>query len=95
MNLSHFYTTLGLGLPREPLKVAFRGLRTEDPYLRGTALEYLDSILPPEIRAELWRYLTTASVPEPSTRSSEEIVDELMRSSTAIDSKLESKGPED
>ena len=29
----------------------------EDPFLRGTSLEYLESSLPPEIRKPLWPYL--------------------------------------
>jgi hypothetical protein len=36
-------------LPSEPLRIACRGLRTTDKSLRVTALEYLESMLPPEI----------------------------------------------
>jgi hypothetical protein len=32
-------------------------VQTDDPELRGTALEYLESILPPEVRAQLWPFL--------------------------------------
>ena len=34
---------------RVPLRIAYRGLRTTDKSLRVTALEYLRSVLPPEI----------------------------------------------
>jgi ATP:ADP antiporter, AAA family len=56
-SLEHVFTLLALALPRQPLRIAFRGLHTDDPLLRGTALEYLESALPPEIRKPLWPYL--------------------------------------
>jgi hypothetical protein len=52
--LAHVFTLLSLVLPAEPLQVAFRGLHADDDNLRGTALEYLDGVLPPTIRARLW-----------------------------------------
>ena len=52
--LPHVFTLLSLVLPAEPLQVAFRGLHADDDNLRGTALEYLDGVLPPTIRARLW-----------------------------------------
>jgi hypothetical protein len=58
---------LGLVLPTEPLQIAFRSLHADDPYLRGTALEYLEEVLPAPIRQRLWPYLVDrpvgASVP--------------------------------
>jgi hypothetical protein len=48
---------LALCLPAEPLLAAFRGLQSEDPHLRGTALDYLEFIVPVEIRRKLWRNL--------------------------------------
>ncbi len=52
--LTHVFTLLGLVLPREPLQIAYRGLTVGDPYLRGTALEYLEGVLPAPIRQGLW-----------------------------------------
>ena len=56
-SLEHVFTLLAVALPRQPLRIAFRGLHTDDPLLRGTALEYLENALPPEIRKPLWPYL--------------------------------------
>ena len=56
-SLEHVFTLLAVALPRQPLRIAFRGLHTDDPLLRGTALEYLENVLPPEIRKPLWPYL--------------------------------------
>ncbi|HEU4333469.1 MAG TPA: hypothetical protein VFT32_03155, partial [Candidatus Eisenbacteria bacterium] len=56
-SLEHVFTLLALSLPRQPLRIAFRGLQTKDPLLRGTALEYLETSLPAEVRRQLWPYL--------------------------------------
>jgi hypothetical protein len=56
-SLEHVFTLLALVLPRQPLKIAFRGLHASDSLLRGTALEYLETALPPDIRKALWPHL--------------------------------------
>jgi hypothetical protein len=52
--LAHVFRVLGLVLPAEPLRVALHAVQTDDASLRGMALEYLESILPPDVRAQLW-----------------------------------------
>jgi hypothetical protein len=52
-NLEHVFSLLAAVLPREPTSVALRGIESHDPALRGLALEYLDSVLSPTIRAKL------------------------------------------
>jgi ATP:ADP antiporter, AAA family len=51
-NLSweYLFSLLALILSREPLKVAFQALHTDDRMLHGLAVEYLDSVLPPSLR---------------------------------------------
>ncbi|MEZ5320376.1 MAG: hypothetical protein R2752_23440 [Vicinamibacterales bacterium] len=49
----HLFALLASILPREPLTVAFSGLRSNDRTLRGVAHEYLDSVLPPDVCARL------------------------------------------
>ncbi|HJS57613.1 MAG TPA: hypothetical protein VKA01_05860, partial [Vicinamibacteria bacterium] len=87
-SLEHVFTLLSLVLPSEPLRIALRGLHTEDAALRGTALEYLESVLPDRVRQALWPFLEPASAPAARHRSREEILDALMRSSAAIELKL-------
>jgi len=55
--LQHVFTLLALVLPPSPLQLAYRGLHTSDPQVRGTALEYLEATLPAEIRKALWPFL--------------------------------------
>jgi hypothetical protein len=57
--LEHVFRVLGLALPAEPLRIALHATQVDDPALRGTALEYLESILPPDVRAQLWPLLET------------------------------------
>ena len=84
-SLEHVFTMLSLVLPAEPLKIAFHGLHTDDAHLRGTALEYLESILPPDIREKLWPLLEkTDKVPAKDARSREEVLNDLMQSNQSI-----------
>jgi len=59
--LEHVFTVLGLALPAEPLRIALHAVQHDDPELRGTALEYLESILPTDVRAQLWPVLESAA----------------------------------
>src|SRR5207342_2229783 len=56
-SLAHVFTLLALVLPTEPLRISFRGMHTDNQVLRGTALEYLESVLPADIRQLLWPFL--------------------------------------
>ena len=88
-SLEHVFTILSLVLPREPLKVAFKGLHTQDAKLRGTALEYLESVLPDPIRGKLWPFLEkSAGGQGQRSRPKEEILSKLLRSSQSIDISL-------
>jgi hypothetical protein len=81
--LAHVFTLLSLILPREPLRVAFRGLHTNDERLRGTALEYLELILPASIHERL-SPLLDASRTAGSVRAGETVLAELLLSNDAI-----------
>jgi hypothetical protein len=84
-SLEHVFTMLSLVLPRRPLEIAYRGLYASDQNLRGTALEYLEVILPAEIRADLWPFLEDRRSTPSSTKSREEILDSLLRSHDSIE----------
>lgn len=90
--LEHVFTLLSIVLPREPLQIAFRGLHTNDPQLRGTALEYLESVLPGNIRARLWPFLdadASGTWQKAAPRSRQEILEDLRRSNQSIIVNLE------
>ena len=87
-SLEHVFNILSLALPREPLKIAFRGLYTDDVNLRGTALEYLESILPGPIREGLWPFLEDDRREKGTDGSREKILADLMRSNQSIELNL-------
>ena len=86
--LQHVFTLLSLILPREPVRIAFRALHTGDALLLGTALEYLESVLPPPIQQRLAPFLDDRRPPKPAGRNREEILAELLRSHESIEVRL-------
>ena len=87
-SLGHVFTLLALVLPREPLQIAFKSLQTDDQHLQGTALEYLDGILPARIRERLWPFLERRATARP-VRPREEVMADLLRSHRSITLSLE------
>jgi AAA family ATP:ADP antiporter len=88
-SLAHAFTLLSLVLPTAPLQIAYRGLHTDDPGLRGTALEYLEGVLPPDIRDRLWPFLSDRPRKSSDSRAREEILADLLRSNESIMLNLE------
>jgi hypothetical protein len=88
-SLTHVFTLLSLVLPMEPLRIAFRGLHTSDPNLRGTSLEYLEGVLPPAIRERLWPFLEDRPGAARGSRPRSEILADLLRSNQSITLNLE------
>lgn len=82
--LAHVFTLLALVLPTEPLRIAYRGLHTDDQRLRGTALEYLESVLPREVRERLWPFIEPQRLPARPVRSPDETLADLMKSNDSI-----------
>jgi hypothetical protein len=84
LGLDHVFTLLSLALEREPLQIALRAVRGTDRALRGTALEYLENVLPEGLRKALWPAFGEG-VPAPRTaRPREGVMNELLNSSAAV-----------
>ena len=86
--LEHVFTLLSLVYPARPLRIAYRGLHTGDDALRGTSLEYLESILPTDIRDCLWPFLDDRRVPG-ARRPTADALDSLLRSHETIQLRLD------
>ncbi len=84
-SLEHLFTLLTLALPPETVRLAFHGLHTGDRYLRGTALEYLETVLPEPVWAKLRPFIEDddARATRPA-RSSKEAMRELLASQNSI-----------
>jgi hypothetical protein len=88
--MEHVFTLLSLILPREPLRIAYKGLLTNDALLRATGLEYLESVLPREIWSTLHPLLDeTHHEPVKEQRPREQALENLLRSSHSIELNLE------
>jgi hypothetical protein len=79
-NLEHVFSLLATVLPREPLQVALRGIRSPNYGLRGLALEYLESVLPPPILARLWQVVDVPARDAPERTSPEHALEQLRAS---------------
>lgn len=87
--LAHVFTMLALVMPRRPLQLAFRGLHVADTQVRGTALEYLETVLPETIRTALWGFLEDTRTGASRRRSRDAIVQDLLASDATIAMDLE------
>jgi hypothetical protein len=89
--LEYVFALLSMIHDRTPLMTAFRSLHTEDRHLRGTALEYLEGILPAKTREMLWQILQE----RPAVgRDKQEIMQDLLRASDTVVLQLRKRGPE-
>jgi hypothetical protein len=77
-SVEHIFNVLALYLDPESLRTAFKALHEEDEMLRGTALEYLETVLPNEVRDLVWPFLGEAR-PMRAARPAEEILADLRR----------------
>ncbi|HEX3927987.1 MAG TPA: hypothetical protein VHW65_08310 [Gemmatimonadales bacterium] len=101
-SLAHLFTLLSLILPAAPLRAAFRSLESNDAHLRGTALEYLEQVLPDEVRRGLWHVLEEPEKPRdaPATdRTAEEQIEDAVRGRLSMEFRVDllrgdPKGPE-
>jgi len=77
----HVFALLALATTRGSVELVRQGLKTDDRRLRGTALEYLESLLPEAVRAPLVQALSQRPEPRQGARRSEtQLLDELKRS---------------
>ncbi|MGE0487200.1 MAG: NTP/NDP exchange transporter [Gammaproteobacteria bacterium] len=77
--LEHVFTLLSLVLDRDALRLSFRAVFSRDREMRGTALEYLENVLPESIRQGLWPRLGESHAPAPRQRPGDKLLAELER----------------
>ena len=79
-SMEHVFTLLGLVLDRDALRLALRAVVSRDRTLRGTALEYLENVLPDDVRRGLWPWLgEPVEGAARSNRPSNALVEDLRR----------------
>ena len=86
LSLEHTFRQLSLVLDPAAVKMAFHGIIMDDENLQSLALEYLEQVLPPEIRARLWPFIGDISEYQrrQSMRSVDEVVGELSQTGATL-----------
>jgi hypothetical protein len=84
LSLEHIFNLLSLILEREPLRLAQEALACDDQGLRGTGLEYLENVLPKQVKIPLWPYLGDERVSKERGRNRTEIVQDLVKQSQVL-----------
>jgi hypothetical protein len=80
----HVFTLLSLVLEREPVQIAALAFDSGDMYLRGTALEYLEVVLPSGIFAALAPRLSVAPGPVTHKRGAAMVRAQLLEAGATI-----------
>jgi len=79
-SVAYVFTLLLMVLDREPLQLAIRALAKQDDGQRGTGLEYLDNVLPKQLKSALWPLLADRRLALGTLRDRSEILAELIDS---------------
>ncbi|MFI5183023.1 MAG: Npt1/Npt2 family nucleotide transporter [Vicinamibacteria bacterium] len=82
--LEHVFNLLALALEREPARITARAFDTDDPYVRGTALEYLETVLTPALFGALQPRLAAPGGPAPRKRATAEAREDLLRAGATM-----------
>ena len=80
----HIFNLLSLVLEREPVRIAALAFDAGDMHLRGTALEYLETVLPPGIFAALVPRLSAGPAPVLHKRGAVTVRAELLEAGATI-----------
>jgi MFS family permease len=75
--LEHVFTLLALTLDPDAVHISMQAAFSEDANLRGTALEYLENVLPVDLYNDLVRHMGASEEVRKGTRSLSDIVNEL------------------
>jgi len=78
-SLEHVITVLNLSLDGDALRRAPQAIHSKDRNLRGTASEYLENVLPDDIREALWRHIGVTRPAPGSGRNRTALAGELQK----------------
>jgi hypothetical protein len=82
-SLEHVFSLFAAVLPREPVKIAFRALHTDDRVLRSLAVEYLEGVLPQQVRERLWPIIEPGQAAG-GQRPHKEVLNDLLQSHESL-----------
>ena len=77
--LRHLFNLLGLIFGVNVMDICYASLQAQDANIRGTALEYLENQLPPNVRTPLWPLITAEPPDTQADSSAQAILEELLQ----------------
>lgn len=86
LSLEHAFRLLSLLLEPEAVRAAFRGVTADDERFRSLALEYLEQVLPADVRERLWPFIGDLSERERRRRERplDQVVAELVTTGATL-----------
>ncbi len=86
LSLEHTFRLLSLVLEPDPIRTAFHGIVLDDAKLKSISLEYLEQVLPPDIRTRLWPFIGDLSEHQrrSSARGMDAVVADLLRTGSTL-----------
>ncbi len=86
LSLEHTFRQLSLVLDADNMRTAFHGIILDDENLKNLSLEYLEQVLPPNIREALWPFIGDVSEYQRNRaiRGVDEVVHELSQTGATL-----------
>jgi hypothetical protein len=86
LSLEHTFRLLSLVLEHKTTRAAYHGIVLDDPELNSFALEYLEQVLPADIRDRLWPFIgdLSASAARRSIRALDDVVADLLQTGATL-----------
>ena len=86
LSLEHTFRLLSLVLERETVRSAYLGVTLDEPELESFSLEYLEMVLPQDIRTRLWPFIGDSSEYQlsRSKRPLDRVVTDLMQTGATL-----------
>ena len=86
LSLKHTFRLLSLVLDPDAVRAAYQGIESNDERLLGLALEYLEQVLPDDVRERLWPFIgdLTERQRARAIRSLDQVVDDLVKTEATL-----------
>lgn len=86
LSLEHVFRLLALVRDREAIRAAWRGIIEDDPELGSLALEYLEQVLPEDVREKLWPFIGDLSAEQSrdAIRPLDEVIGDLLETGATL-----------
>lgn len=86
LSLEHVFRLLSLVLDSTPMRAAYRSLLSDDDEARSFALEYLEQVLPADVKQRLWPFIGDLSEHQElkALRPLDDVVTDLVRTGATL-----------